>query len=384
MPRKYQFIIILLMAAAATSNAQTLELKDLNIPDAPAFTILDHSPSVIDRPGTAKAFSASIVNLVTQPNNGLPKNFAIEVAPFWFFKNNLNVYRYLGIDSARKKQTNIFTNIRNTSISTGSVFKDSVKTHPYNANYFAVGIRANIVKLIRSITIRSTDSVIKFIAARQTKLLSQVTTDCVANNDPTSPAFKTCLSKGLEKAYSSDAAMTGLEERLQKLLAIKPLFQMDIAYAGSWAYKDNSIKNNHSYRSGVWATLAFNYPFSGSKDIEKMIENKNYINLYGTLRYITEDSTTNFKSFTRQNLLDVGGRLELELDRFSLSFETIHRSNQTDSHLNTTRNVGILQYKISEKLFLSGTVGKNFGSVNNLLALFGLNWGFGKQSIIDK
>jgi len=377
--------LYLLTLLAVTSfhhaNSQTLELKDLNIPNAPAFTILDYSPAVIDKPGTAKAFSANIVSLLGQ-SQGLPKNFAMEVSPFWLFKNNLNVYRYHGIDSAGR-QKNIFANVRNTSISIGSVFRDSGKAHEFNANYLAVGVRVNLIKIIRKPVATETVTALRAIAGRMTALTIPVTAACLATHTVGTPAYNECVEKGLTAAFTGDADMVLQQKRLEKLMAIKPVFQVDIAGAGSWAYKDNTLKNDHRYRTGIWTTMELSVPLSNAKDIEKMLENKNYLNLYGTLRYINEDSTTDFKNFNQQKLLDFGGRLEVEFDKFSLSFESIHRINQSNKDLNTDRNVGIIQYKVNDQLYLSGTFGKNFGTVRNVIALFGLNWGFGKQSLTE-
>jgi hypothetical protein len=381
--KQYAISLLMALVTAICLNAQQLELKELNVPNSPAFTILDHSPKVIDRPGTAKTFTASIVNLINQ-GSGLPKNFSLEVAPYWLFKNNLTVYSYLGIDRNTKKQSNIFSNARNISVSIGSVYKDSSKSLPFSANYFAFGVRVNPVRIVRGKVTGDVITTVEAIAGKQVTMLKTVTDACLVSvADATSAEFKTCIAKGVTEARKKDQPILDLEKRLQDLLAIKPVFQLDLAFAGSFTFKDNSFDDNHHHRSGIWTTMELNVPLTDNKDIEKMIANKNYLSVYGKVRYISEDSTTNYKTFTQHKLLDFGGRIEFELDKFSISFESIHRINRTNDKLNTNRNVGILQYKIRDDLFLSGTFGKNFGNVNNLFALLGLNWGFGKQSLTE-
>lgn len=385
--QQFALTVILLVSHSSFilgQNEPKLELKDLNLPNTPAFTLLDYSPTVIDRPGTAKTFATNIVSLLGQ-SQSLPKNFAMEVSPFWLFKNKLTVYKYHGIDENKGKQQNIFSNLRNASISIGSVFKDSSKAHKFDANYIAIGGRVNLIKVIRKPTIAATISTIKAIAARHVTLVAPVAAKCLGVHTVGTPEYNECLKKGLEDAFTNDqSGIVILEKRLQKILEIKPIFQADIAFATSRVFKDNTFENDRKYRTGFWTTMEFSLPLTKTNNIEKMIENKNYINIYGTLRYINEDSTTDFKTFHEQKLLDFGGRFELEFDKLSVSFETIHRKNQTDKNLNTSRNVGILQYKINDQLFLSGTFGKNFGTVRNVIALFGLNWGFGKQSLTEK
>jgi hypothetical protein len=386
-PNKHPAILFfLLLTSGFVSFGQNLELKDLNVPNSPAFTILDFSPKVIDKPGTAKTFTASIVNLVNQ-GSGIPKNFAMEVAPYWLFPNKLTVYKYLGIDSTGK-QRNIFSNARNFSLSVGSVYKDSVKSLPFSANYLAIGIRINPIRILRSKVPAAAVTTVKAIAQELTNINDTASRHCLTKLDPTSATFsvdfRKCFEKEVTETLKKDDSLSKLEKRLENILAIKPLFQMDIAGAGSMTFKDNSIDDNHHHRSGVWTTMEFNLPLTKTSDIEKMIKNKNYLSIYGKARYIQEDSTTNYKTFTRHNLLDLGGRFEFEFDRFSISFETLHRINQTDKKLNTNRNVGIIQYKLRDDLYLIGSFGKNFGNVNNVVALFGLNWGFGKQTLIEK
>lgn len=381
---KYPAILLLLLLSNSfASFGQNLELKDLNVPNSPAFTILDFSPKVIDKPGTAKTFTASIVNLINQ-GSGIPKNFALEVAPYWLFRNNLTVYKYLGVDPATSKQNNIFSNARNISLSVGSVYKDSTKSLPFSANYLAIGIRVNPIRILRSKVPEQTVTTVKAIAQQLTNVNSAASTTCLTKFEAGSADFAKCFEKEVGEALKKDVDLAKLEKRLENILAIKPSFQLDVAFAGSRTFKDNSIDNNHHHRSGVWTTMELNFPLTDTKDIEKIIENKNYLSIYGKARYIQEDSTTNYKSFTRHKLLDFGGRFEFELDRFSISFESLHRINQTDKKLNTNRNVGIIQYKLRDDLYLTGSFGKNFGSVNNIVALFGLNWGFGKQSLIEK
>lgn len=376
-------ILFCINAVSAGAQEQELELKDLNIPNSPAFSILDYSPTVIDKPGTAKAFSASLLSIAGEAS-GIPKNFAIEVSPFWFFKNRLNAYRYMGIDSGTGKQKNIFTNIRNASFSIGSVFRDSSNTQPFNANYLSGGLRLNLITIARNGVAREIHAVMGRLAKKQAELISPVVASCLGSGlMPNTPAYNTCLANGLVAAFEGNEEYKSYETELQKLMAVKPLFQFEMAYAVSWTFRDNSFSDHHSYRSGIWGTVNFNYPLGGKDDINKLYDNKNYLNLYITGRYLSEELTPDFKNFERQRLLDIGGRLELELNRFSLSFESLRRFNQTNKDFNTNRNVGIVQYKVSEKLFLIGTFGKNFGPYNNLLALFGINWGFGKQSLIE-
>jgi len=377
-----KFLVKILLLASLScfhfANAQQLELKELNLPNSPAFILLDKAPSVIERPGTTKAFTASLVSLITE-GNGLPKNFGFEITPFWFFRSNLSVYDYLGIDRTTGRQTNIFANLRHTSISTGAFDQDSSKSQPFDANYLSFGIRANPISVVRKKMSSAINDVISTIALRQVALTPQVVAGCSAFIGQ--PQYNACLAKGLQEAFEEDKVIKIQEDRLHKLLSMKPAFQLDVAAAASMVFRDHTVGDHHGHRTGIWTTLAYNVPFSGTKDIEKMLANKNYMNFYVAFRYLQEKQTSDFISFNNVHSIDLGGRFELLFDKLSISFESLHRFEKANSDNNSNRNVGILQYRIMDNLYLTGSFGKNFGSVNNLVALFGINWGFGKELI---
>lgn len=371
------WMLVTFIPGILLAQQQNLELKDLNVPSSPAFTILDYAPATIDRPGNAKTFSASLTSLLTN-GNGLPKNFAIEITPFWFFKNNLDAWHYLGINVDGHR--NVFSNIRNVSFSFGSVNRDSTKNELYNANYISAGVRLNPIRITNNRITKSLSATITNLTLRQTTIANDVAAACTALTNESSERLN-CLAKSLEKVLKADLAYNELEQKLKNILAIKPVFSLDIAGASSWAFKDNVYASGHHYRTGAWTTAAFNFPLCGTSNIDHLIENKNYLSLYATLRYIAQDSSTDFKTFTKQNLLDIGGRIELALNRFTIAFESIHRFNQDIPSFNTHRNAGIVEYKVTDNLFLSAAYGKNFGAINNLITLFSLNWGFGAQSV---
>lgn len=375
--------LALCMAAGATAQEQPIALKDLKVPNSPSFTILDYSPSIIDRPGTPKAFTASIINLLTQ-GNGLPKNLAMEFSPFWLFPNKLDVYRYMGLsrDSAQSSRQQIFANLRNFSISAGAVYRDSSEAHPFNANYVALGLRTNVITIRRRAILQATYRAVDSIAMRMRELLQK--DDCLEKFEPGTDEYRNCLKQTIQQKMSSDETLLQRETALQDLMAVRPALQFDLAFANAWSFRDNSYSNSHRYRTGVWGIVSYSQPLANTRDISRLAANKNYLNLHALARYTVEDSTTNHLAFTRGKLLDLGARLELEIDRFSISLESVARLNQTNSGLNTGRHVGILQYRFSDNLFLFGTFGKNFGDRDNVSALLGINLGLGRQQVYER
>ena len=91
------FLATLSIHSFCQTNNDTVALKDLIVPSSPAFSLLDITPKVIERPATVKAFAISIVNAANQ-TNGIPKNLAIEFAPFWSFKHpQMSIFKYNGL-----------------------------------------------------------------------------------------------------------------------------------------------------------------------------------------------------------------------------------------------------------------------------------------------
>ncbi|MBN8688073.1 MAG: hypothetical protein J0M10_13695 [Chitinophagales bacterium] len=378
----FHFLITLAVSGQSTVE---IEMKDLIVPSSPAFSLLDNNPKTIERPGTIKALALNLVNKAGE-SGGLPKNLALEFAPFWLFKTpGMNIYKFNGIetdDEGNFKKQHIFSGLRSTSISLGSIFKDSSKTIPVDVNYLAYGIRANLIN-IRSKKILQ--EVTKRIVDINTRLSEAITNlNGCTKFTPGTPEYLKCFGESLSKSLKNDSLMKIYRAEYVSLATIRPLFSADLAFASSTAFGNNIYSNHHVYRTGAWLTLALSKPLAKSSDINKQLKSRNYINAYGMLRRMNSNTTKDFSQFTKNRLLDLGGRIEIELDKVSFSVETIRRNDQDNKNLNTGKTVGIIQYRISETLYFLGTFGKDFEKVNNLIALFGINWGFGSNALFQK
>jgi hypothetical protein len=75
--------LVCLVAAVGIADAQgSVEVDDLRAPTSPAFALLDVTPASVNRPENPKAFTLNVINALAQ-SNGLPQNYALEVAPYW-------------------------------------------------------------------------------------------------------------------------------------------------------------------------------------------------------------------------------------------------------------------------------------------------------------
>ena len=45
------------------------------------------------------------------------------------------------------------------------------------------------------------------------------------------------------------------------------------------------------------------------------------------------------------------------------------------------RSVGLINYRLSDNLYINGAFGKNFSAPDKLIALFGIKWGLGSETV---
>jgi hypothetical protein len=386
------------MQAYCQGNADTTAFLDLTPPTSPAFNLLDVAPTSVERPGTVRAFAVSIANAIGSSSNGFPKNFALQVAPYWMFVHpRMNIYKYNGLTlkkgengaaSQLQFKQNIFYGLRNFSLSAASINVDSSQSNPYVQNYIAYSLKANVLNIRRRQVLEVMQQTITHINSTLVAATTNAITPCASMFDPADAQQQQSYNSCINSTVFRDSAIINAQRRkYDSVLAIRPLFTMDVALASSMAFANNNFNDHHVYRSGGWITACLSEPLdkgSASPTAPAFYNAKNYLNIYGLARVISEDNTSDFKTFVNQTDIDFGGRLELEFGAASISFESVYRKVSNHPELNTSRNVGIIQYRLSSNLFLTGTFGKNFGDTNNLVSFLGLNWGFGKTSLYNK
>lgn len=400
----FPILIALGAGSYAQTSPSTISLKNLQVPSSPAFILMDVAPTSIEKPATAKAFSASILNSVSE-NNGIPENYGVEFTPFWFVKHpRFTAYKYYGIDRTGIKRMP-FAGLRMTAISLASVRNETaIDTVFLKTSNISIGVRSTLVKVISDADIRDivryhdslaelvvnvnlqlgmTDSKIDIQKAKLQKIqtaLDSSPPDSVRiilkkNKQECENRLKELRAEylGLVNSSSQDPEMVAVENKLKEILARKPLFAVDGAMALNWAFENSRFDDNYFDRFGAWLSLNLSVPLHQRNASSKT----NYFNLYAVGRYLTGRTLEEIYSADRQRVFDAGGKAEAEIGSFSLSAEYIYRANLDDPGEDTFRACGMAKYKIFESLYLTGSFGKNFGDQHNLISLFGINWGFG-------
>ena len=361
-------VMLCLSSLAQAKMDNTMKLSDIQLSDAPAFNILDISPSSIQRPASTKAFTASVLSNLS---NGVPQNYAMEVMPYWFIKHSkLTASKYIGIDtisfkkdSLGKQDTlykyNAFSKLQFTSISAAVVNKDSSTNTGKLANHnLGFGIQTTVLAIYKK-------SDIKNIGRNSLKWMQ------ASNIAPPGPQTSDSSHVTFEK--ETQPIVDSLKESLKAI----PVFSIDFAAATNIAFDNNTFRSNRLNRTGVWLNFNFALPLSKkSKD--------DYFNLSFITRYIfAKDSLNTNKQYTKTNYFDFGAKAQFSFGKLGLAYEYIRRSSSSSSVVASYKSVGLVHYKISDGLFLTGVFGQNFGLTNNLFSALGLTWGIsnGKEKV---
>lgn len=240
---------------------------------------------------------------------------AMEFAPFW-----LTTHAKL---TAEKMYKNKFPIFYNFSFSAATVKSDS-------SNYMAGGFRTRIFQTYGKSNIGKLDT----IKAELEEALAELNLEKI---------------KKLQSDYSN--------------LISKPIFTIDVAAAVGAGSVTNSFNDLELNRWAAW--ISFNYSPKG-----------NDFYLTALTRYINNER---FEEYTMTaNLVDVGTRLNYDINKFCISLEYLHRLTFTSKSNFDYRIAAIGSYQISENFFITSTFGKNFTDVNNIIAMAGVNFGFSK------
>lgn len=361
-----QLSLCTIISYGQLAGQQEIDLTNLEVPNSPAFMLLDVAPTLIERPISGKAFAMSILNSVNE-NNGIPQNYAVEFTPYWFFKHpTLDAFNYWGVDASNNKNKG-FNQIRQSTVSFAYASTNLSDTNSAgNINNLALGIRGTIFQVI-SKTNRDDLIAANAIAIDKMKEYNKKLSAFVFDEDYLEKA------KLLADSMSSDPVLLEMESQIQEILNRKPVFAIDGAIAANWAFAGNNFSSNQFSLFGAWLTLNFSKELNPNKG-----DWKNYFSFLMLSRYTYDNSLNGNPAENGEflNLFDLGGKLEFEFKQLSLSYEYIFRTASGQTR-NTFRSTGMATYKVSEKIYLLASLGKNFGDTNNLIAQFGINLGFG-------
>lgn len=354
--------LLFLSLFCSAQRDSTLSLQSLDLPSSPAFILLDQTPSCIERPSNGKAFVLGIVNSLVD-NQGIPKNYSVELTPFWYFKHpKLNALKYMGYDKKKGKQQ-VFNGLRMTSLSAAYLQSQDTATQ-YRVDNFSFGLRSTIftVKSKKDIDaiIQANRMHIKYLRSLHELMEERNINDSLL--EANKKEYKRKLTQLLEERVN-DSIFT--KNVFPELLSRKPVFSVSIALAYNTFFTTGSYDSSHFGRMGGWITMNYSKPLNKENG-------GNYINIYAVGRYLSDGTARMLGEYFTQQLLDLGWKFELEFRKLAISYEYLYRKSDIAE---TYRSSGNVRFRISDQLMLNGTFGKNFGHEQNLITLLGLQWG---------
>ncbi|WP_288375022.1 hypothetical protein [Chryseobacterium culicis] len=375
------------------------ELNKLELSNAPSVMLLGLASSDLETPKSKKAFMTSIVNSFSE-NEGLPNAYAVELTPTHLFPlTEMDALKYAGIKTIKNAghqdeyRNNIFSEAKNVSVS--FAFLRNYKIEDLNTENPSVSfsLRTTVFKVRNKKNIEA--------IAASNKNISKELTD-IQREFEQSPKFMDIMKSDISQSEKEEKLSKAQDdfatdyyktetEKYKKYLDEKPAFQLDVASAYSTFFLDNQFKNNQFGKLGFWMTMSSGINLERQKpkpaDDQNKVQSKvtiketsadpskveKRLNFYAVARYMQDKTVYDVASgFSKTNNYDFGGKIELVYNKFSIGYEFIYRSSDLD---NTYRSNGIINYKVSDSVYINAAFGKNYGDKDNLISFLGLNWG---------
>ncbi|MBI2419770.1 MAG: hypothetical protein HYV28_18050 [Ignavibacteriales bacterium] len=432
--KKLMMLPIVLLLSGIIIPQQTL--NDLNTPTAPAAWIIGLQPNSILAPKTFQALEASLYSNFMNSSGGItvPDNYALEFSPYWATKPKLSFSDYMLPKKFFKDQI-----VRNSSFSIAStknfVFEDSTKTNSIGFGYrvnFYMGSESDEAKVekFKKDFENSASPALKIITAATKMRDGQVVKNPVELGIMLTPRItetmgKYCDINGLSDKRKaeiinkivlqisdlpdlSDASLNKLNNIVFEQLELEAIFKefksyikerhglsFDLGFAAMVNFPTNNFEFSVSPHQALWITPT--YRFADDWSIVKIL---------GVLRYEQYNTDYYQKYFPTakfyDNNIDYGVGGQLDFKKFSLQFEIVGRSSNTEIAAGvdalgrklytkeTSSDIqysGTFSYHLDDQITLSYNLGNLFKPAVNpnstLLSMLSVNFGFGAPTKED-
>jgi hypothetical protein len=330
------FLSAFKVGAADISSAPTT-LTDLDTPSFPAGDILGVEPSAIDKPSSARQITASLLNGLSDSGQ-----YGVQIDPY-FLSNpvqNKAASKYFNVDGDM-----FLRNLALSVMKTGISSSGSVTTT--NATGTAIGIGIQSLLSFGDLTAFT-------ILQKDVEDQSQLYSDLHFNK----------ISQAEYDAQSTKLQADAVKQENNISMENNVFLKIQPACAFKVDFQNNNLNVCNYDEFAAWINTDFCPAFSDSNKLDAILDLK-YVELRQTS---LQNSDNNF---------DVGGRLRFQFGNFAASYEYVGRINSTSN-----RQDGILEYELNSDAYITGTFGTDFANSTSstpLLAILGINWGFGDK-----
>ncbi len=368
--------------------AQDVDVNLLKAPSSPAANLIGTSPSEILRPTDPKDFELSLQN-ATNGFIALPGNFAVDIAPAWFFSKIAKKISYREFASPLVKY----------SVPQSFVFSLAYRDSSTAANrpQLALGVKFSLRR--GKVGRAANEAIQKFYT------YASVANDTI--NDLIENDAELIRMRSLRKLSISDSVKTELltslissrtDQLKEEWLAVQnqqqdsaenvPFnrygFKADIAGGLVWDFRDRNVSNGRMAKAGAWITFGYD-------------KEESDFSVVGIVRYLYNpaqafaDTAGILEGQENVSSLDFGGKLVYDVmaeRHLSLSAEGLYRSilnGQIENLLikPSWRFTFNAEYKFSKTILLTLALGKDFDGTltrnGNTIAFLNLLMAFGSQ-----
>lgn len=321
----------ILLCSHAYSQDTTITLSSLAAPDVPVLSLLDLNTSTITTVHSTKAFTASALQAFANSSSAIPQNYAVEFTPYWFVApTNRTALKYMGVN---KGKLNPFNGIKKALFSVAFVNSQS-DTSGNQVSNVAMGASARILAIYPKGYKKQLQEAYG-ATKMQLQTLYQAQVAAGATDDLADANLKLYESivDSVTLAYERKDSVTSLSAVLQT----KPILSLDGSVAYDLYAPDNNLSGAKTGRFGAWLTLTYSQNLNEAQT--------NYLHLSAYARYLENGaSDIEVAAFQFDRATDIGGKVELEMNKLKVGYEFIHRNT---SDFITFRSAGLIQYQLN-------------------------------------
>ena len=358
-----------------TLYSQTDSLPAFNsfrTPTSPAYVLLGVEPTSVERPNTPSALAVSILNN-TNNLSGLPKDYALEMAPFWLFGHPDLTWQK---DTTRNVEESIMRTI--TLSAATAEFGDSGES----VTSASVALRMSIVsgQMTRQ-SQKNLEKAVMLLGEQGTLFHERLQRAMRENNwdvrkkermdSAKSEQEKAQIAKdfveledkwadSIRQSQEYQDAIQSQKDRIEKMVVVREGWSLETALGVVWDFPGAIADSGKFHRLGFWITPSYQ---AGD------------LSVVGVLRYLHDQDSLS-------DIYDIGARIIFTGTLYALSIETVHRTSRPDNgNPDQFRLAGVFNYKVQDGVWLNATFGKNYDSriSKSFLAQIGLSFDFGKH-----
>ena len=387
----------------------TVKVDLLKAPASPASSLLGISPSDIEKPTDVSAFMVSL-QTASGSFTKLPSSYAIDIAPYWFFKNSKkgdittkgfaksggkDVFKQtLVLSFAFRNTDSSETDLNVNSVYGGAGFKFYILRGKYDGSTMKA---LDKIKSLQDIKLRHLDKVMtgykantdpEVIELRQKmksmfrENMTAAEVDSVMRSDAFLDTQKKLSKKLADYAEKERTeAEAELDRQIQEVAASFQTFRMgwtwDVSGGISTEFRQKKFNDSKVYNAGVWTTIGYTDSVYGAGlFLLRLLHNPDKV-------FAKDNAPNDIGDITT---FDAGLRYiyARPQSKFSASVEAIYRSILSSHTVDPSwRLVFNADYALFQNKKITFSFGRNFDGViskgGNLIAALTFLSGFGNN-----